>query len=310
MQSLIQPIDPEQLQPGLVILGALLLVLLVAGIFCDVLVLLHIRRKPATLSDMTARLTTRGWTLNDAGILVLAVAALCVFLIGYSFVLRWSGLRISSDYGKGVSALMETLLFQIVTIATIASMMMSKRTSWREGFGIESENLGRNIRTGVFFYVAMMPVFVLFSLSYILLLNHFGIEVEKQEILIMLMSPGLPPWVQACLIILAVLAAPVIEELAFRGIMFPALARRMPAMAAICLTSLVFASLHFEIQLIGPLFLIAVAFSLAYLYSGSIIVPMVMHLLFNGVTLAILFLAKDAPLDALGSFLAGFHQAW
>jgi hypothetical protein len=106
---------------------------------------------------------------------------------------------------------------------------------------------------------------------------------------------------------LAIFAAPVVEELTFRGIMFPALARRMPAMLAICITSLVFASLHFEVQLIGPLFVIAVAFALGYLYSGSIIVPMVMHLLFNSVTLGVLFLTKDEPFETLGSLLAGFH---
>jgi membrane protease YdiL (CAAX protease family) len=39
-----------------------------------------------------------------------------------------------------------------------------------------------------------------------------------------------------------------------------------------------------------PLFVIAVAFSLAYIYSGSIVVPMVMHGLFNGVNVAMLMI--------------------
>jgi membrane protease YdiL (CAAX protease family) len=307
MQSLIQPINPEQIQPALVFFGLFVIVLLIAGLICDVIAFRHVRRRSAPLADLTARLQTRRWTLNDVGILVLALAGLCLFLFGYSFVLRWFGLKISSDYAMGVSALMEALLFQIVALATIVSIMMAKKISWREAFGVESANLGRNIRMGVFLYVAMMPVFVSLSVTYVLLLKHFGIEIERQEILVILLSPGLPVWIQACLAMLAIFAAPVVEELTFRGIMFPALARRMPAMLAICITSLVFASLHFEVQLIGPLFVIAVAFALGYLYSGSIIVPMVMHLLFNSVTLGVLFLTKDEPFETLGSLLAGFH---
>jgi membrane protease YdiL (CAAX protease family) len=310
MQSLIQPVAPEQVVPSLVILGMFFMVLLVAGIFCDVVIFFRVRQSSTTTADLASRLLTRGWTLNDVWILMLAVAALCLFLFGYSFVLRWTGLKISSDYAKGVSAVVETLLFQITVLTTIVSLMRLRGSSWRDAFGMEFENLGRNMRMGVFFYAAMMPVFILLSLAYVLLLKHFGIEVERQEILVILLSPKLPTWLQACLIMLAVFAAPVVEELAFRGIIFPALARRMPAIAAICLVSLAFAAFHFAPLLIGPLFIIGAAFSLAYLYSGSIIVPMVMHLLFNGVTIVALFLIKDVPIEAIGAFLARLCPAW
>ena len=40
---------------------------------------------------------------------------------------------------------------------------------------------------------------------------------------------------------------------------------------------------------VGPLFVFAMALSLAYLYTGNIIVPMVMHFLFNSASLAMLF---------------------
>jgi hypothetical protein len=76
MQSLIQPINPEQIQPALVIFGLFVIVLLIAGLICDVIAFRHVRRNSAPLADLTARLQTRRWTLNDVGILMLALAGL------------------------------------------------------------------------------------------------------------------------------------------------------------------------------------------------------------------------------------------
>jgi hypothetical protein len=95
-----------------------------------------------------------------------------------------------------------------------------------------------------------------------------------------------------------ILVAPVIEELFFRGFLFPVLARRSGVPAAVLLTSLAFMLIHAS-QLAGAwvplliLFLVGMAFTLARAWSGSVAVPYLMHLAYNATLFAGLFYATD-----------------
>lgn len=88
--------------------------------------------------------------------------------------------------------------------------------------------------------------------------------------------------------------APVIEELFFRGFLFPVLARRRGLPAAVVLTSLAFMLIHVS-QLAGAwlplviLFFVGMAFTLARAWTGSVAVPYLMHLTYNATLFAGLF---------------------
>jgi membrane protease YdiL (CAAX protease family) len=58
--------------------------------------------------------------------------------------------------------------------------------------------------------------------------------------------------------------------------------------------SVLFACIHFHLPSAGPLFAMAAAFALAYAYTGSVVVPAVMHALFNGGTLVTLLVLRNA----------------
>ena len=87
---------------------------------------------------------------------------------------------------------------------------------------------------------------------------------------------------------MAVGVAPIFEEILFRGIALPLLARRWGVAPAVVAVSAFFAVIHLHVPSLVPLFIIAVSFSLGYLYTGSLLAPVVMHALFNGVNLWIL----------------------
>ena len=300
MQNLLQSVNPDDLSPALLVLGAGVSVLLFAGIICDIIILIRLKRKPIALPDITSRLLATRWTLNDVRMVLVAVAVVALFFVGYAVFLHFSKLAVTTEYTEAVGALVETLSYQIVAFAAILSIVNSKGMSWREAFGLERANLAKNIRLGVFLYAAAMPVFVFSSVLYGMLLNHFGFAVEQQEILSVLINPNLPYWLQISLILLAIVTAPIIEELVFRGIVIPAVARRFSVLFAVCLVSFAFAVIHFHAAALIPLFIIAVAFSCAYLYSGSILVPIVMHMLFNSLTVVFYLLFQNTPIDALG----------
>jgi membrane protease YdiL (CAAX protease family) len=87
---------------------------------------------------------------------------------------------------------------------------------------------------------------------------------------------------------MGIVAAPVAEELVFRGVALPVLARRLGVVAAAVLVSLVFAAVHFHPEAVVPLFLVSLCCCAAYAATGRLLVPMVVHGLFNGVNLAVL----------------------
>lgn len=95
-----------------------------------------------------------------------------------------------------------------------------------------------------------------------------------------------------------VLIAPVIEELFFRGFLFPVLARRGGVPAAVLLTSLAFMLIHVS-QLAGAwlplliLFFVGMAFTLARVWTGSVAVPYLMHVGYNATLFAGLFFSTD-----------------
>jgi membrane protease YdiL (CAAX protease family) len=87
---------------------------------------------------------------------------------------------------------------------------------------------------------------------------------------------------------MAAVLAPVAEELVFRGVALPVLARHLGVVPALLLTSMVFAAIHFHPEAVVPLFVAAACFGAAYAVTGRLVVAMVMHGLFNSVNLVVL----------------------
>jgi membrane protease YdiL (CAAX protease family) len=88
-------------------------------------------------------------------------------------------------------------------------------------------------------------------------------------------------------ILLIAIAAPVSEEICFRGMVFGGLRTRMPLLAAALLSGLIFGLLHALTGLSAVPPLIAFGFILALLYerTGSIVPGIVLHMLNNSVAL-------------------------
>lgn len=88
-------------------------------------------------------------------------------------------------------------------------------------------------------------------------------------------------------ILLIVIAAPISEEVCFRGMLFGGLRERLPRLAAALISALIFGGLHAltGISAVPPL--IAFGFILALLYekTGSIVPGVLLHMLNNSVAL-------------------------
>jgi len=119
-------------------------------------------------------------------------------------------------------------------------------------------------------------------------LEKLGLPVEQQE-LIELLTQGK----SVVLVGLAVIVAPVSEELIFRAGLFRYARFRLPRWAALLLPACLFAALHTNLATFAPLVVLGVLLSLAYERTGNIVAPMIAHSLFNLNTVLLIFAGVD-----------------
>lgn len=94
-------------------------------------------------------------------------------------------------------------------------------------------------------------------------------------------------------VLMAVVIAPLAEETMFRGFVYGVLKRYTDAPFAALASSLMFAVIHLHVGSLLPLWMLAVLFCLAYEITGCLLAPMILHAIFNGVSiLAMMFVDK------------------
>jgi len=90
------------------------------------------------------------------------------------------------------------------------------------------------------------------------------------------------------IIVFAVAIAPIVEEFVFRFFIYGVLKRYVGCLLGVILSSLLFAAAHAHFPSFVPLLVLGSCFAIAYEWSGSILVSMTMHSLFNSLTLTAL----------------------
>jgi len=82
-------------------------------------------------------------------------------------------------------------------------------------------------------------------------------------------------------------AAPIVEELVFRGIIFNRLSAWMPSWIAVIVSSVMFGIMHLNLFQGLYTFLIGVAFCVLYVRYRNLLIPIIGHIAFNSVNLLI-----------------------
>ncbi len=87
----------------------------------------------------------------------------------------------------------------------------------------------------------------------------------------------------------ASIAAPIFEEIMFRGFLLPSLTRYMPVWSAIVLSGFIFAIAHLSLSEVLPLATLGIVLGVVYTRSRNLLAPMLLHSLWNSGTLISLF---------------------
>jgi membrane protease YdiL (CAAX protease family) len=90
---------------------------------------------------------------------------------------------------------------------------------------------------------------------------------------------GMFPWQKLFIFVSFAVLAPLPEELLFRGVIYKSFRARTPTIPAVCLSSLVFAAAHMKLTGSSYTFALGLGSCLLYEYSGSLVPPIIMHML-------------------------------
>lgn len=195
-------------------------------------------------------------------------------------------------------AVAAVLLLQIPLIAVFFFLRHFVPHEFGGRLNSQSYSLGAALKEAAPLFLMFLPVIWIVTFVWTKFLEIFqslGVieEIEPQE-LITLFQGGGDPIAIGLLIIFAVILAPLVEELIFRGCIYRFLKSKMAFIAAQVLSGTVFAMMHGNLLSFVPLIMVGVVLARVYEKSGSILVPMCFHAFFNAFSLLMLFIVSQS----------------
>jgi uncharacterized protein len=260
--------------------AALNLLFLLAGIYIYVSLARQIRARKVTEAqaapaESIAPGPTRTFGLPEA---ILAAALISLLLMNFLASLSSSVRQLSPD------DLRVNFLFTFLVVFFVAGFLKLRRLDLNSLGGFSRISFLRAASTGTILLLAAYP---LIALAEAITQSFFGGGSSKQGI-VDLFNQSHTLQQRIMIIILAVAVAPVAEEFIFRFFLYGVLKRYLGPALGLVLNALLFAAVHAHLPSFAPLFVLGICFTLAYEWSGSILVSMTMHSLFNSLTLVIL----------------------
>jgi len=190
--------------------------------------------------------------------------------------------RPSNDFS--VPTLLGNFLLMIFVVLTIVTFLQLRRFDLASLGGFSGISFTRALSTGA---ILLFFAYPLILWSDIITQRLFGGSSSKQNI-VEFFSGSRTIDQRIMIIVFAAAIAPVIEEFLFRFFLYNVIKRYFGRFLGVILSALLFAAAHAHFPSFVPLFILGSCFAIAYEWSGSILVSMTMHSLFNSVTLTAL----------------------
>jgi membrane protease YdiL (CAAX protease family) len=261
--------------------------LIVLGVFVNAALFLRFQATPLEWDRRVETLKNNPWRTSDG-------ARVLLYLVGLYFAVSFTKRMLGGDHEEPpMWVILQSAFFHLSGIAIVVGALKRQGLEWGRAFGIDRNRLAADVRRGVVLYLAMMPLLFFYTLWYQWALRAWGYTALPQDVIILFVSEE-SIWGRVYTFVLAAMIAPLFEEMVFRGIALPVLARQRGAIWAVVVLAAAFALIHFHVPSLVPLFIVAVTLSVGYIYSGSLVVPIVTHGLFNLVNLTVLAALRSA----------------
>jgi len=220
------------------------------------------------------------WRLRDLGLTVawvIAATILAFIVMGIVFAV----VEDPSDDVENAGVLGVGLALYVTAVAAVAWFSVRRYSCGWQALGFRSAVRGGwwlPVAMAVAFLVAAYVVFALYLLI-VELLGIGGLVPEGNLPEGMFESPVILPLVA----VLVLVAAPIAEEVFFRGFLFSTLRVRWGVFWAALASGLLFGAIHGSLGLLIPFTIIGMLLAYVYVFSGSLWTSILGHFAFNAI---------------------------
>jgi membrane protease YdiL (CAAX protease family) len=227
-----------------------------------------------------------------------------VDLAGVAMVFSvFSGLVLLSLHAKAAEtvldpgALVVNIGFQFL-MAGLVTVMVASRVDLVSWLGLRWQGWPWVVLIAPATVVFMWLIFGGMQYSgYVKWMESLGVETVQDTVKMLQESED--PLMLGLMAFAAVIAAPLCEEIVFRGYFYPVLKKFGGYRVAALCSALVFAAAHGSLTALLPLFIFGCVLVFLYEKTGSLWAPIAAHFCFNGATVAMQFVVRyyELPID-------------
>ncbi len=211
------------------------------------------------------------------------------FVAGVCFCLSIGSLAASAVLPAAAYATQEGKFFLFVTnsivlhggtLLLVAAVLRQHNLGWCAAFGFRLAGLPRTIGFALAGVLVALPVALVLQQLSAYGMKSVSVEPEVQ-VVVQTLQQTQTLQQKVFFAFVAILGAPVVEEILFRGILYPAIKQRGWPRLALWGTSLVFALTHANTATFLPLTFLAMVLVFLYERTGNLLAPIATHSLFN-----------------------------
>lgn len=250
------------------------------------------------------------WNIKDVGIYILLV--FCEVLVVWGFIALLGLFGVAKPFAEFVTTLPQGyMIFALYLIQTtlfgipLLFLMWQKRIERKRESCLFVPTKWYNIllvAPGAYI-LTMLGFALFFSLLSSNNLDVPGFTGEKTQVI---GEFGVDLIGRILAFITAVLIAPIIEELVFRGFMLRAFAKHMPVWGAVLASSVLFSAIHVTLGVFFPLMILGIVMAVLTVKTKSIYPAIAFHMINNSMAFVAEIVLQNMPPEQISGIINMF----
>ena len=219
----------------------------------------------------------------------------CTFMLALSPGAVVAGLFADGSVAQmaaNITVLPVAILVSIIVWFQVNHRVYRSPVSLADTFGFNRNNTGRCLMLGLVTGLGLVLISMVLALLTSQLIHALGDQAQPQKLVTLIAEESakkenIPTLI--FFVVMAVVVAPIAEEILFRGILYPAIKQiGYPRLAAIG-TALLFALFHVNLLTFASLTVVALGLIALYEFTDNLLAPITAHAVFNASNLIMLF---------------------
>ena len=210
-------------------------------------------------------------------VLLLGAGLLCVLSMSVLAAALMKGKDAPPDF---IGFVVSKVVAQGFAVVLIHVFLKVHQMSWRDLLGLRHPRLKSIALLAVALALVASPVTWAVSSLVIKIITLLH-ETPEQQIAVQVLETTKAPAQRLVFALAAIVMAPLVEEILFRGILYPLLKHHGHPRLALWGTSLLFAAVHIHIATFVPLFVFGLILIWIYERTDTLLAPILTHATFN-----------------------------